>query len=82
MVDWKIGPTFVDEVRAAGVTFEGYSWNVMSGEFLFQEDVPQATRDAVAAVYGAHDPAAQTDPPTPYPPGAPVQHAQPLPGPK
>ena len=86
MVAWKIGPTFVDELRAAGVTLDGYSWDWMAGEFLFREDVPQATRDAVAAVYAAHDPAAQTDPPTPYPPGVPTQlpaqHAQPLPGPK
>jgi hypothetical protein len=84
MVAWKIGPTFVDELRAAGVTLDGYSWDWMAGEFLFREDVPQATRDAVAAVYAAHDPAAQTDPPTvSYPPGVPMQKpAQQLPGPK
>jgi hypothetical protein len=87
MVDWKIGPTFVSELHAVGVSLDGYSWDIMSGDIRFMDDVPQAVRDQVAAVYAAHDPAAQTDPPTvPYPPGAPTQlpaqHAQQLPGPK
>jgi len=74
MVDWKIGPTFAAELQAASATLDGYSWNIMTGEFTFSAAVPQAVRDQVAAVYAAHDPAAQTDPPTvPYPPGLPAQ---------
>ena len=86
MSDWKIGPTFVDECKAAGISMDGWAWSILDGTFIFNEDVPQATRDAVAAVYAAHDPAAQTEPPTPWPPGVPTQlpaqHAQHLPGPK
>jgi hypothetical protein len=86
MVSWKIGPTFVSELEAAGVPLEGYSWDITAGTFSFSAGVPETLVDQVAAVYAAHDPAAQTDPPTPYPPGAPTQlpaqHAQPLPGPK
>ena len=87
MADWKIGPTFVDECRAAGIDMNGWAWGIFDGAITFNDDVPQATRDQVSAVYAAHDPAAQTDPPTvPYPPGAatqlPAQHAHPLPGPK
>jgi hypothetical protein len=88
MIDWKIGPTFADELRAAGVPSDGYSWDYMAGEFLYRDDCPQAVRDQVAAVYAAHDPAAQTDPPTvPYPPGVPppsppAYAARALPGPK
>jgi hypothetical protein len=81
---WKIGPTFASELAAAGVSLDGYSWNIFDGTFTYNHDVPVATRDAVAAVYAAHDPEAQTDPPTvPYPPGVPMQKpAQQLPGPK
>ena len=71
MVEWKIGPTFADEIRAAGVSFEGWSWGIFDGVVWFREDVPQETRDAVLAVLAVHDPAKQTVPPTPYPPGAP-----------
>jgi hypothetical protein len=71
MVDWKIGPTFPDEIRAAGVTLEGWSWGIIDGEVNFRDDVPQETRDGVMAVLAVHDPAKQTVPPTPYPPGAP-----------
>jgi hypothetical protein len=73
MTEWKIGPTFVPELQAAGETLDGYGWDIMSGAFGFNDDVPQAVRDQVAAVYAAHDPAAQTDPPTPWPPGIPTQ---------
>jgi hypothetical protein len=83
MAEWKIGPTFVDECRAAGIDMNGWSWSIFDGNFAFNADVPQATRDAVATVYAAHDPAAQTDPPTvPYPPGsAPVTVPPPPPPP-
>jgi hypothetical protein len=75
MVAWKIGPTFHAECIAAGVIgndWNGWSWDLWTGEIIYVDPrVPQAVRDTVAAVYAAHDPAAQTDPPTPYPPGAP-----------
>jgi len=73
MADWKIGPTFVDECRAAGIEMNGWAWSITDGTLMFNEDVPQETRDAIAAVLEAHDPMAQTDPPTPWPPGAPGQ---------
>lgn len=57
MVDNKIGPTFFDECKAAGVGFDGWSVNVVTGEFSFNADVPQETRDKLAAVLAAHDPA-------------------------
>jgi len=71
MVEWKIGPTFADEIRAAGISFEGWSWGIFDGIVWFREDVPQITRDAISAVLAVHDPEKQTVPPTPYPPGAP-----------
>ena len=52
----KIGPTFPAEITAAGISFEGWSWSIVDGTFLFNDDVPQETRDAVAAVYAKHDP--------------------------
>jgi hypothetical protein len=69
MVAWKIGPTWQAECVAAGIAGDGWSWDIMTGEFQFNDGVPQAMRDAIAVVYAAHDPAAQTVPPTPYPPG-------------
>jgi len=73
MADWKIGPTFTDECRAAGINMDGWSWSIMDGTLMFNEDVLQETRDAIVGVLEAHDPMAQTDPPTPWPPGAPGQ---------
>lgn len=52
----KIGPTFFDECKAAGVSLEGWSVNMATGAFLFNDAVPQATRDKLAAVLAAHDP--------------------------
>jgi hypothetical protein len=72
-MNWKIGPTFPDECKAAGVDMNGWGWGIFDGAFTFNDDVPQAVRDQVAAVYAAHDPMAQTDPPTPWPPGTPSQ---------
>jgi hypothetical protein len=69
MATWKIGPTFADELVAAGLTLEGYSWDIMTGEINYAADMPQEIIDLIEAVYAVHDPAKQTDPPTPYPPG-------------
>jgi hypothetical protein len=73
MADWKIGPTFAEECRAAGIDMNGWAWSITDGTLMFNEDVPQETRDAIAAVLEVHNPEAQTDPPTPWPPGAPSQ---------
>jgi hypothetical protein len=56
MPDFKIGPNFADEVRAAGIDMDGWAWNIVTGEVTFNDDVPQETRDGVAAVYAKHDP--------------------------
>jgi hypothetical protein len=69
MDDWKIGPTFVEELIAAGVSTDGYAWDFMTGEIFFMPEVSDATRAGVLAVLAAHDPKKQTVPPTPYPPG-------------
>jgi hypothetical protein len=71
MVDWKIGPTFSEELRAASLTLDGYWWDWKTGEIGFVAGSSEALVDAVNAVYANHDPAAQTDPPTPYPPHIP-----------
>lgn len=55
----RIGPTFPDELRAAGVSLEGFSWGE-DGVIEYRADVPQAVRDQVAAVLSAHDPTAPT----------------------
>jgi hypothetical protein len=71
MVDWNIGPTFTAELRAANVPLDGYSWDWATGDITFAESVSDAVVTQVNAVYAAHDPAAQTVPPAPYPPGSP-----------
>lgn len=55
----NIGPTFVDELKAAGISLDGIAWGA-DGAIAFREDVLQPTRDAVLAVYAAHDPLKQT----------------------
>lgn len=50
-----IGPTFVDELRAAGVALDGLSWSG-DGTLNFNDDVSGATKQMVQAVLAAHDP--------------------------
>jgi hypothetical protein len=50
-----IGPTFGQELAAAGVSGEGICWNTVSGEIYFREDVPSSRRAAAIAVRAAHD---------------------------
>lgn len=64
MADLKIGPTFPDEIKAAGIDLDGFGWSTTDGTLMFNEDVPQAKRDKIAAVLAKHDPTKQTDPPT------------------
>jgi hypothetical protein len=51
-----IGPTFFDEIKAAGISGDGWACSV-DGRFSFNA-LPQATQDAILAVYAAHNPAA------------------------
>jgi hypothetical protein len=50
-----IGPSFSEELLAAGVSLEGIAWGE-DGQLCFVDDVPQAVRDTVAIVLAAHDP--------------------------
>lgn len=56
-----IGPTFADELHAAGIPLDGIAWGA-DGAFCFADTVPQGVRDQVAAVYAAHDPDARPAP--------------------
>lgn len=49
-----IGPGFAGELAAAGLAGLPFSWSV-DGEFHFAASVSQEQRDAVLAVYAAHD---------------------------
>lgn len=51
-----IGPNFADELKAAGISGDGIAWG-SDGDIAFGEEVDQAKRTAVMAVYAAHDPA-------------------------
>lgn len=50
-----IGPTFYAEIKAAGLTGLPFSWGD-DGKIEFHVDMLQSQRDAVLAVYAAHDP--------------------------
>lgn len=49
----NIGPSFASELAAAGVS-GGVAWNE-SGAIFYSDDVPDEQRNAVEAVYAAHD---------------------------
>jgi hypothetical protein len=61
-----IGPSFATELRAAGVSPDGIAWG-SDGQITYRDDVSQAVRDQVAAVYAAHDPTAPGPSPAPTP---------------
>lgn len=48
-----IGPSFAEELKAAGVTTDGYSWN-SDGKITFT-DVPDEEQKKILAVLAAHD---------------------------
>lgn len=50
-----IGPNFIYELKAAGISLNGWTWG-KDGTFQFNA-LPQPTRDAILAVYAAHNPA-------------------------
>lgn len=60
-----IDPSFPKELFAAGLTGKPFSWSE-AGEFIFNESMTGEEKDAVLAVYAAHDPE------TPAPPSVPM----------
>ncbi|CUJ60309.1 Uncharacterised protein [Achromobacter xylosoxidans] len=50
-----IGPTFPQELAAAGLLGEHFSWRP-TGEIEFFEDTPDQVKGSVLEVYAAHDP--------------------------
>lgn len=60
----RIGPTFHAELLAAGLAGLPFAWSA-DGGILFDGAMPQDKRDAVLAVYDAHDPEAQPAPSVP-----------------
>jgi hypothetical protein len=56
-----IGRTFANEVRAAGLHGLPFGWNG-DGRFEWGDDITEAQRAAVLAVYEAHDPTALPPP--------------------
>lgn len=59
-----IGNTFSDELKAAGLLGLPFSWGA-DGSFEFSPTMTQEQRDAVMAVYAAHDPDAVLPVPVP-----------------
>lgn len=53
----KIGHSFAKELEAAGLLGLPFSWGE-DGSFTFSDEMSQAQRDAVLAVYESHDPSA------------------------
>lgn len=52
----SIGPTFADELKAAGLEGLPFSWD-KDGNFTFNEFMTETQKQAVLAIYEAHDPA-------------------------
>jgi hypothetical protein len=51
----RIGPSFPDELRAAGVSDFRFSWNRDTGTIDFHPEVPASERAKVQSVLAAHD---------------------------
>lgn len=56
-----IGPSFFSEIQLAGLSGLPFSWS-SDGTILYAEDMTEAQRAAVQAVYNAHDPNAEPPP--------------------
>ncbi|WP_155257639.1 hypothetical protein [Achromobacter xylosoxidans] len=50
-----IGPTFPNELAAAGLLGQHFSWT-NAGDIEFFEDTPDLVKDQVMAVYAKHAP--------------------------
>jgi len=59
------GPSFYDELRAAGLDNVQMAWHPESGDIIGWDDLDEATQDALAVVIGAHDPTMPAAPQTP-----------------
>jgi hypothetical protein len=57
----QIGSTFSAELKAAGLSCLPFSWGT-DGAIQFGDTMTQAQKDAVQAVYDAHDPTATVVP--------------------
>lgn len=64
MENKRIGPSFPDELKAAGLTGEPFSWSP-DGDVFWGDDATQALKDAVLAVIAQHDPEAPARSPVP-----------------
>jgi hypothetical protein len=51
----RIGPTFPEELRAAGVSDFRFSWARDTGKIEYHPDMPASERAKVEAVLAAHD---------------------------
>lgn len=52
----RIGPTFVDELKAAGVPLGEFGWVQDTGELRFLDSASVQLRKSVADVLAGHDP--------------------------
>lgn len=59
-----IGPSFPKELLDAGLTGKPFSWSD-AGEFIFNESMTREEKDAVLAVYAAHNPMVEAPPVVP-----------------
>lgn len=50
-----IGPTFPDELKAAGLLGAPFAWGA-DGTFSYDPSMKQTDIDAIQKVYAAHDP--------------------------
>jgi hypothetical protein len=50
-----IGPSFADELTAAGITDRRFTWSPGTGSIEYHPDMPDAERQKVEAVLAAHD---------------------------
>jgi 2-hydroxychromene-2-carboxylate isomerase len=64
MENKRIGPSFPDELKAAGLTGEPFSWSP-DGDVFWGDDATQALKDAVLAVIAQHNPEAPARSPVP-----------------
>lgn len=55
MTDKKIGPTFSDELKEAGLFGLPFAWGD-DGTFSYDPDMTEAEIAEIQAVYEAHDP--------------------------